>query len=227
MTFLLLPGGSKRTELSRRLLRSRIAFTAALVAACALLAYLFSLGGASQPCAERFSTVGDFPPGHVWFNTPVPLSLYGELDKHITLVLFCDCASLADVQGLLRLQTMREQYSEMPVAAIIALVNPSTDLDSLRGVIATWGISSPVILDHDGAVSRDFMVDGYPTLLILETHGRIAASYGSGWYQRDLSGLVDDLVSQALASRSLSHEPYEEQQGEYLPDPLPWERSGP
>lgn len=202
---------------------SRIGFTVALLVAAGLLAYLFSLG-VQRESPERYQTVGDFPRDHVWFNTSEPLSLYGQLSGHIVLVLFCDCRSLIDVRELSMLQSITETFADSPVAVLVALDNSSHHLDSLRGVIRQdWGITFPVILDSYGGVASNFHVGDTPTLLILETRARVAASYGSSWYERDLESLVGDLLSQGIASRSLAHDPYHpDPAGEYLPDPLPW-----
>jgi hypothetical protein len=218
------PGSIRgQTELSRRLNRSRVLFGLALVAACALLAYLFSLGR-KQESPERFSTVGDFPAGYVWLNTAEPLSLYDQLSKHVILVLFCEFTSLIDVQELTALQSLSDEFTDSPVAVVVSYANPSRDLDSLTAVIGTWGITFPVVVDGDGGVAENFLVREYPTLLLLETRGRIAARYSADWYLQDLTGLVEDLLSQGIASRSLAHEPYvPDSEGRYVPESLPLE----
>ena len=212
-----------QTELSRRLTRSRVLFGLALAAACVLLAYLFSLGR-RQESPERFNTVGDFPAGYVWLNTAEPLSLYDQLSRHVILVLFCEFTSLIDVQELTALQSLLDEFAESPVAVVVAYASASQDLDSLTAAIGTWGITFPVVVDSDGGIAENFLVREYPTFLLLETRGRIAARYSADWYLQDLTGLVEDLLSQGIASRSLAHEPYvPDPEALYVPEPLPWE----
>lgn len=200
----------------KRKLRSKLLFFSALVASAFFLSFLFSLK--PEPLStERLHSVGDFPQNHIWLNTRNPISLYDDLSGHIVILLFCEFRTLLDVRELSILENVMEQYSESPVGIILIYRSDSVDMDSLVITIENWGIELPAIVDTDGEVANNFVVRSYPTLLLLDANKRVSARYSTGWCDKDLESLVYDLLQQGVASRSLAHDKFEPEHGNFFP----------
>lgn|GEM_PF-463754 len=209
-------GGLFPTELSRHRLRSGIFFGVALLASAAVIGGLFSLRK-EPPSTERYIAVGDFPPGHVWFNTTRPLSLYGNLQGHVLVILFCDFARLSDISSLERLRGLRDSMPAEPVSFIVAYVPLCDSLEVWRQTVRDWDVGFPVIVDDDGEVRENFAIDSIPQMLLLDTHSRVISRYGVDWQNADVGGLIRDLLAQGMASRSLATEPFRPDPGEFVP----------
>jgi len=181
-----------------------------------LLSFLFSLKK-EPPNAERYVGVGDFPSGHVWFNTAGPLSLYSQLEGHVLVVIFCDFSRLSDALALEGLQSLQDSLRRQPVQFIVAYVPVEETLTAWRQTVRDWGVDFPVIVDHDGAVRSNFGVDSIPQVLLLDAHSRIVTRYSCGWQNADIEGLVADLLAEGVASRSLSFNRFMPQPGEFVP----------
>ena len=148
---------------------------------------------------------GDFPDG-TWFNTHRPLSLFDQLRGHITVILFNDFNTLADLQDLNRLSALDTTFARLPVACIVVCAGRGdTNTDSL---VTQWHIRFPVLSDPDSTVMQSFGVRALPSVIIIDTASRIAARYYQGWDLIPLEGIVYDLVDQATATRSLAAERY-------------------
>jgi hypothetical protein len=208
--------GLPPTELHRHRLRSGLFFVVALMASAFLIAYLFSIEN-DAPDTERYVAVGDFPSGHVWFNTSSPLSLYTDLRGHVIVVLFSDFAMLSDLGAVEGLHGIRDSMSTDPVFFVVSYVPGDSSLSSWRETVTDWGIDIPVIVDGDGAVRENFSVDSIPQMLLIDTHGRVITRYASGWQEADVEGLLRDLLEQGVASRSLALTPFRPEPGEYVP----------
>lgn len=205
-----------RTELHRHGLRSGLIFGAALLVSAVLISFLFNMKGA-PPSTERYFAVGDFPAGHVWFNTAQPISLYTELQGHVVVVLFCDFVMLSDVAALERLQSLRDSMHTDPIFFVVAYVPADSSLEVWRETVRNWWIDVPVIVDNEGAVRQNFAVDSIPQMLLLDTHARVVSRYSHNWQSVDAEGLIRDLLAQGGASRSLANVPFRPDSGEYVP----------
>jgi hypothetical protein len=208
--------GLPATELSRHGLRSGILFAGALLLSAALLAFLFNLKKEPQG-TERYMAVGDFPPGHVWFNSSQPLSLYTELQGHVLVVLFCDFLRLSDVSAVERMHGLRDSMISSPILFVVVYEPTDQSLPTWRETVKNWGIDFPVIVDDDGEVRANFSVSSVPQMLLIDTHARILSRFSSDWQNADVEGLLGDLLAQGVASRSLAASPFRPDSGEYVP----------
>jgi hypothetical protein len=206
-------------DLKRRRLKSGILFSIVLLASGALIISLFGLQPPVQG-TERYAAVGDFPPDHVWFNTPEPISLYEDLRGHVVVMLFCEFDRLSDVQDLTGFEALGELYADQPVELIVVYIPSDSSVDSWRTTVADWGIGLPVIVDSDLLVSQNMMADRYPLVQVIDAHGRVAGRYYEAWTTTDLEGVVNDVMMLGQAGRSLSGDPYQNRPGEYIPDSM-------
>jgi peroxiredoxin len=204
---------------------SRWLFGAAVVVAAAGLAVIYRLQDGAPVSTERYQSVGDFPEGHVWFNTSQPISLYDQLSGHVVVVHFCEFTRLSDVQDMTKLRDLRDEFVEMPISVIVVYRTDQTDVDSLQSIIDSWGVPFPIVVDHDEMVSENFGVSSFPAILALGTHKRISARYYTGWQEVDLQGVVNDLIQEAVASRSIARFRFEPDSGRYVPPGM--EEEGP
>ncbi len=206
-------------DLKRQRLRSGILFAAALVLCGAVIIMLFGLEP-PVPGTERYAAVGDFPAGHAWFNTPVPISLYEDLSGHVVVLLFCEFSRLSDVRDLSRFEGLGEEYADQPVELIVVYVPADSTVAAWRAAVTAWGIGLPVIVDDDGQVSQSMMADRYPMVQVIDSHGRVAGRYHESWTTTDLEGVVDDVIMLGQAGRSLANDPYDDMPGEFIPPDL-------
>ncbi|MBD3368733.1 redoxin domain-containing protein [Candidatus Fermentibacteria bacterium] len=201
----------------KRQILSRWLFGVAVVVAAGGLAVIYRLQDGSPPSTERYQSVGDFPEGHVWFNTAEPISLYDQLTGHVVVVHFCEFTHLSDVQDLTKLRDLRDEFEEMPISVIVVYRTDQTDLDSLQRTVDSWEVGFPIVVDHEGTISDNFGVSSFPAVLALGTHKRVSAKYYTGWQRVDLQGVVNDLIQEAVASRSIARYRFEPERGRYVP----------
>jgi len=208
-------------QLHRQKTISAVVFAAAAVLCALVVVFVFSL---QPPVAgtERYAAVGDFPPGHAWFNTDRPLSLYDDLTGHVVVILLSDFARLADVSELAAFEEVGAMYADSPVEMVVVYAPADTGGGPVawRTAIGNWGISSPVIVDHDGEVANAMLAYRLPRIQVVDSQGRLAGSYGDLRDTEVIAGVIDDMLMLGRASRNLSNEVFVPEPGEFIPDAL-------
>ncbi|MGO8673709.1 MAG: TlpA family protein disulfide reductase [Capsulimonadaceae bacterium] len=72
---------------------------------------------------------------------------------------------------------------------------------AVSAFVQSRNITLPVLLDRDGAAQRLYHVDSFPTLMIVDTHGRLR-HLGAGYdpnMDRNLLPLLDELASESTS----------------------------
>jgi len=193
----------RKTEFVKMRIRSTVIFSIAALLTAVGISYLFKLGP-EPPDTRILMYVGDFPEGHAWMNTSEPLSVYGQLQKHIIVIFFSEFSNLADVDYLNRLEELDQSYPESPLSIVVVFEGEESDPVELERMVDAWGVFFPVIVDNDGLVSSSFGVSAVPALVVLDSRARVSARFYSGWEQADLRGIVGDLLEQGTAMRCLA-----------------------
>lgn len=205
------------TSLGRRKMRSTILFILVLIVAAFMIGFLFDLGP-EPPSENILSDVGDFPREHIWFNSSEPLSIYNQLRRHVVVIFFCRLSTLSDVRYFSRLQEMKTEFIEQPLAVVIALQTDETSIEELGDIIEDWGIDFPVIVDNRGVVSNRFNVSAYPSLLVLDSQARVSARFYTGWEQADLKGIVEDLLLLERSMQFAAFDIFQPDGGSFIPN---------
>jgi len=213
-----------RSELSRKRIRSTVIFIAVMLVLAFLIGFLFDLGPETPP-ANVLSDVGDFPGGHIWFNTGRPLSLYDQLSRHVVVIFFCQLSTLSDLQYLSTLGDIRNEFREQPLAVIAVLQTQEESVEELQSIIDDWALTIPVIIDNQGQVASRFNVSAVPSLLILDAKARVSARFYIGWETADIRGIVEDLLRQLRAMRYSDIRIFHPDSGRYIPSETPLSRT--
>ncbi len=137
----------------------------------------------------------EFPPAE-WINTPTPLTLAG-LRNRVVVLDFWDCTSLDCQRGLAYRRAWQERYADGGLT-MIAIHSPrfrfARDRAVVAGIAASLGIHWPVALDNDGAFAAALDVRGVPTLVLIDTAGRVrfrsAGQRGYAQAERSLQSLL-------------------------------------
>jgi hypothetical protein len=190
----------KESEYKRRQLKS-IAFFAAGVVVLAIIAGYFFRQSPVLPPSGRADIASDFPEG-TWFNTAEPLSLYDQLRGHVVVVLFNDFNTLSDLEDLSRLSELDSLFINQSMLGIVVLAGRETaTADSL---VSQWQIDCPVLADPDSLAMQTFGIRALPAVLVLDARARVAARYYEDWQRIPLEAVIQDLLDQGVATRSLA-----------------------
>jgi peroxiredoxin len=203
----------KDLEHRRNQTKSFILFAAGVVVLALIAGYFFRQSPASPP-AGRMDVASDFPRG-IWFNTPEPLSLYDQLRGHVVVVLFNDFNTLSDLEDLSQFGELTDLFSDQSVFGLVVMAGRETVAsDSL---ISQWQIDFPVLVDPDSAAMASFGIRALPAVLVIDARARVAARYYEDWQTLPLEAVVQDLVDQGIATRSLASEKYSVPEAAELP----------
>lgn len=207
----------QKTELSRQKTTSTILFIIALVVLAFIISLLFKLG--PEPPEESTGWKAyDFPDEHIWLNSSEPLSIHDQLRKHVIVTFFCEFTSLAELHDLSKLTELDIAFGNYPVSIIVILENGELNINELNDMIDSWGIDFPIVVDHTGMISDAFSVSTFPALLVLDSRARISARFYEGWNSVDIGGIINDLINDGEATRSLAISRYKPIQGSFIPD---------
>ncbi|MCK5035546.1 MAG: redoxin domain-containing protein [Candidatus Sabulitectum sp.] len=185
-------------------LKSLIYFAVGVVIFTFIAGFLFRQSPSRRPTG-RTDIASDFPEG-IWFNTVEPLSLYDQLKGHVVVVLFNDFNTLSDLDDLNHFSELNSFFQDQAVFGVVVLScrEPST-ADSL---INQWQIDFPVLVDTDSTAMGTFGIRALPGVLVIDASARVAARYYEDWQCIPLQAVVQDLLDQGVATRSLAHERY-------------------
>ncbi len=194
----------KDSEYKRHQLKSFILFIAGIVVFTLIAGFLFKQSPARRPTG-RADVAYDFPAG-VWFNTTEPLSLFDQLKGHVVVVLFNDFNTLSDLEDLTYFSVLNNTFHDQSVMCLVVSAGRSaTTTDSL---VNQWHIDFPVLADPDSTAMGTFGIRALPGVLVIDATARVAARYYEDWQNISLEAVVQDLIDQGVATRSLANEKY-------------------
>ncbi|MCD6587799.1 MAG: redoxin domain-containing protein [Candidatus Fermentibacteraceae bacterium] len=190
----------KDSKYKRYQLKSIVFFAAGVVVLAMIAGYFFKQSPARPP-AGRADIASDFPEG-TWFNTAEPLSLYDQLRGHVVVVLFNDFNTLSDLEDLSRFSELDSLFINQPMFGIVVLAGrETTTADSL---VRQWQIDCPVLADPDSQAMQTFGIRALPAVLVLDARARVAARYYEDWQRIPIEAVIQDLLDQGVATRSLA-----------------------
>ena len=190
----------KESEYKRYQLKNIVFFAAGVVVLAMIAGYFFRQSPV-QPPAGRADIASDFPEG-TWFNTAEPLSLYDQLRGHVVVVLFNDFNTLSDLEDLSRFSELDSLFINQPMFEIVVLAGrETTTADSL---VRQWQIDCPVLADPDSLAMQAFGIRALPAVLVQDARARVAARYYEDWQRIPIEAVIQDLLDQGVATRSLA-----------------------
>lgn len=185
-------------------LKGALVFTVGVIVFTILAGFLFRQRPYVPPTG-RMDIVSDFPEG-VWFNTQEPLSMFDQLRGHVVLLLFNDFNTLSDLEDLTRLCHIDSTFSSQAVICIV--ISAATSVAMTDSITSQWQIHFPVLSDPDSIAMGSFGVRGLPAVLVIDTASRVSARYYEDWQRVPLEEIINDLLDQGFATRTLASSKY-------------------
>ena len=166
-----------------------------------------SSADAAQPLTARAR--GSALRGRGWLNTGgVDLDLE-DLRGKIVLLDFWTFCCVNCLHVLDELRPLEEKWAQELV--VIGVHSPKfefeKDPEALAANIERYEVSHPVIDDPELETWTEYGARAWPTLMVLDTHGRIAGNLSGEGHAANLDRLVEQLVAEGEADGSLRRGP--------------------
>lgn len=161
----------------------------------------------SQPLSARAH--GSPLRGRAWLNTGgVELDLE-DLRGKIVLLDFWTFCCVNCLHVLDELRPLEEKWSQELV--VIGVHSPKfefeKDPEALADNIERYEVSHPVLDDPELRTWSEYGARAWPTLMVLDTHGRIAGNLSGEGHAGNLDALIERLVAEGDADGSLRRGP--------------------
>ncbi|RME40724.1 MAG: hypothetical protein D6788_02735, partial [Planctomycetota bacterium] len=139
----------------------------------------------------------DFDAGLGWLNTDRPLRLREELRGQVVVLDFWTYCCSDCMHMLPELAALEKKYEHEPVVFIgvhSAKFPNEASRETIRAAVLRYEIRHPVVIDDDMTIWRSYGVRAWPTLVVIDSTGRVAMTVsGSG-----TGSLIDEAVARAL-----------------------------
>jgi len=158
----------------------------------------------TEMAPEPSNPAPEFPAGLDWLNTDRPISL-ADLRGKVVLLDFWTYCCINCMHVLEDLARLEEKYrNELAVIGVhSAKFTGEKDSQNIRQAILRYNISHPVVNDADMRIWRSYNVHAWPTLVLIDPAGGIAAvQSGEGIYER-FDRMIADLVGRFDAQGKL------------------------
>jgi thiol-disulfide isomerase/thioredoxin len=164
----------------------------------------------SDPSAPLTSRAHGSPlRGRGWLNTGGAELDLETLRGKIVLLDFWTFCCVNCLHVLDELRPLEEKWADELV--VVGVHSPKfefeKDVDALRANIERYEVAHPVIDDPELETWTAYGARAWPTLMVLDTHGRIAGNLSGEGHAANLDGLVAQLVAEGEADGSLRRGP--------------------
>lgn len=158
-----------------------------------------ALATADLPKQADRAPVPGFDGATAWINVDHALSV-DELRGKVVVVDFWTSCCINCIQTLPTLAALEEQFAGAPVA-VVGIHSPKFDAESererLNAAVRQYSIAHPVAVDGSMKVWNAWGVHSWPTIVVLDAHGRVVWT-GSGEPNKDeLTRVVATAVVEA------------------------------
>lgn len=187
-----------------------------LVAGCARHGDPSSEGGAHSAAPRALSASELARPlaptlrgGIAWLNTSHPLKL-SDLRGQVVLLDFFTYCCINCMHVLPVLGKLERAYANKPVVIIgvhSGKFDAEKDTANIRAALERYRVEHPVVVDSNFAIWKAYGVDSWPTLVVIDTHGRIADSLSGEPTEKQLSSVIDAALEQGARDGSLARAP--------------------
>lgn len=147
--------------------------------------------------------------GRGWLNTGgVDLDLNALKGKIVILDFWTFCC-VNCLHVLDELRPLEEKWKDEIV--VVGVHSPKfefeRDAEALAANMERYGVEHPVLDDPNLKTWSAYGAKAWPTLMVLDTHGRVAASLSGEGHQKNLDDTIARLVKEAEADGSLNRAP--------------------
>jgi len=146
--------------------------------------------------------------GTAWLNTKAPLSLEA-LEGHVVILDFWTYCCINCMHVLPELARLERAFDDEPVVVIgvhSGKFDAEKDASRIRAAMQRHGVQHPVVVDAGFELWRRYGVDAWPTLVVIDTEGRIAAMASGEPPEGALDEVVELLLRQGEAKGQLAEQ---------------------
>ncbi len=160
--------------------------------------------------------------GRAWLNTGgVDLTLEDLRGKIVVLDFWTFCC-VNCLHVLEELRPVEEKWADEVV--VVGVHSPKfefeKDPDALAANVQRYEVTHPVLDDPELRTWSEYGVKAWPTLVVLDAHGRIAGSMSGEGHADNLDALIGRLVAESEADGSLRRGPAPTVLEDRVPQPL-------
>lgn len=147
--------------------------------------------------------------GRGWLNTGGADLTLEDLRGKVVVLDFWTFCCVNCLHVLEELRPVEEKWSEEIV--VVGVHSPKfefeKDPDALAANVERYEVTHPVLDDPELRTWSEYAVKAWPTLVVLDTHGRIASSMSGEGHAENLDALIGRLVAEGEADGSLRRGP--------------------
>jgi thiol-disulfide isomerase/thioredoxin len=152
----------------------------------------------------------DFLPGFTWLNVDRPLSLKQDLRGHVVLLDFWTYCCINCMHVLSDLARLERHFAGRPLVVIgvhSAKFLSEKDPQNIRKAIARYRVEHPVVVDSEHEIWQRYAVRAWPTLVLIDSSGKVRASVSGEPRFEALVQEVQKLLDQGAAEGTLASAP--------------------
>jgi thiol-disulfide isomerase/thioredoxin len=154
-------------------------------------------------------TVGPELVGDTWLGTGGRRLRLADLRGRIVLLDFWTLCCVNCHHVLAELREIEQRFAD--VLTVVGVHSPKFDHEkdpaAVTAAMQRHGISHPVLNDPDMATWQAYEVRAWPTLVLLDAHGQVAASFSGEGHGHAIAARIAALVAAADADQSLRRGP--------------------
>ncbi len=196
----------------------------------ALAALSLPVHPAIAQTARRTPGIGLIPPvlapslegGVEWLNSNGPIGL-AQLRGKIVVLDFWTYCCINCIQTLPDLKQLERAYpNEVVVIGVHApKFQGERDTENIREAILRYGVEHPVVNDANAILAKKYLVEGWPSLRVIDPRGYVIAShYGEATYPM-LNNLIKPLAAKYRRAGLLDETPLRFDLERYAAKPTP------
>jgi len=152
----------------------------------------------------------EFPEGLTWINTSGPLRMQRELRGQVVLLDFWTYCCINCMHVLPDLAYLEKKYARDPVAFVGVHSNKYDNEaipDNVRQAVLRLGIKHPVVVDRHHQVWESFGVNAWPTLVLIDSTGRLVTALPGEGHRDELDHLIAGMLDIGRTRGTLASAP--------------------
>lgn len=145
-----------------------------------------------------------------WLNSDRPLLFSGALRGQVVVLDFWTYCCINCIHILPDLAWLEEKYAHEPVTFIgvhSAKFPNEASRETIRSAILRYEIRHPVVIDENMKLWRAYAVRSWPTVVVVDPHGRIIGSAAGEGNRAALDAMIGQALAHARAEGSLAAGP--------------------
>lgn len=143
-----------------------------------------------------------------WINVPAPLTIE-DLQGKIVIMDFWTYGCINCIHMIPILHELEEKYPEELVVIGVhsAKFANEGETENIQQIVERYGVTHPVINDHDFTVWQTFGIQAWPTLVIIDPRGNVLAAQSGEIPFEPLDALIDAMITHWDELGELNREP--------------------